>query len=46
MDAAAGRQPGDYRIIELIGAGGMGQVFLAEHVHLRKNHAVASSVPL
>jgi formylglycine-generating enzyme required for sulfatase activity/tRNA A-37 threonylcarbamoyl transferase component Bud32 len=36
----AGRQLGDYRIIEPIGAGGMGEVFLAEHVHLRKKYAV------
>jgi serine/threonine protein kinase len=33
-------QLGDYRILDPIGAGGMGQVFLAEHVHLRKRYAV------
>ncbi len=35
-----GRQLGDYRILSPIGAGGMGQVFLAEHVHLRKQYAL------
>ena len=35
-----GRQLGDYRILEAIGSGGMGQVYLAEHVHLRKRYAV------
>ena len=33
-------QLGDYRILEPIGAGGMGQVYLAEHVHLRKKYAL------
>jgi formylglycine-generating enzyme required for sulfatase activity/tRNA A-37 threonylcarbamoyl transferase component Bud32 len=35
-----GRQLGDYRILEPIGSGGMGQVYLAEHVHLRKKYAL------
>ncbi len=34
------RQLGDYRIVEPIGAGGMGEVYLAEHVHLRKKYAL------
>ena len=34
------RQLGDYRIIEEIGAGGMGRVFLAENVHHRKKYAL------
>ncbi len=34
------RQLGDYRVVESIGAGGMGEVYLAEHVHLRKKYAL------
>ena len=34
------RQLGDYRIIEPIGAGGMGEVYLAENVHMRKKCAL------
>jgi serine/threonine-protein kinase len=33
-------QLGDYRIDQPIGEGGMGQVYLAEHVHLRKSYAL------
>ena len=40
MTSHVGEQLGDYRIIEPIGAGGMGEVYLAEHVHLRKNYAL------
>ena len=35
-----GQQIGDYRIVDEIGAGGMGNVFLARHVHLRKDYAL------
>ncbi|MBI4603835.1 MAG: serine/threonine protein kinase, partial [Planctomycetes bacterium] len=34
------QQLGDYRILEPIGAGGMGEVYLAEHVRLRKVYAL------
>ena len=35
-----GRQLGDYRLIELIGSGGMGSVYRAEHVLLEKSYAL------
>jgi len=35
-----GQQLADYRLIEPIGAGGMGEVYLAEYVHLRKRYAI------
>jgi formylglycine-generating enzyme required for sulfatase activity/serine/threonine protein kinase len=34
------RQLGDYRIVDFIGAGGMGEVYVAEHTHLRKAYAL------
>ena len=34
------RQLGDYKIINVIGAGGMGKVFLAENVHHHKSYAL------
>jgi serine/threonine protein kinase/formylglycine-generating enzyme required for sulfatase activity len=40
MEPWAGRILGDYRIIEEIGAGGMGRVFLAENVHHKKRCAI------
>ncbi|MFW6146412.1 MAG: serine/threonine-protein kinase [Planctomycetota bacterium] len=40
MADLTGRQLGDYRLVERIGAGGMGSVYRAEHVHLRKAYAV------
>ena len=35
-----GRQLGDYRLLEKIGAGGMGIVFLAENIHHKKSYAL------
>ena len=40
MTESIGGKLGDYRLIERIGGGGMGQVYLAEHVHLRKRYAL------
>lgn len=40
MAIESGRMLGDYRIIQPIGAGGMGEVYLAEQVYLKKNFAV------
>lgn len=40
MEDYTGRQLGDYRVAETIGAGGMGKVYLAEQVHLRKHYAL------
>ncbi|MBT3277878.1 MAG: PEP-CTERM sorting domain-containing protein [Phycisphaerales bacterium] len=34
------KQIGDYKIIEQIGAGGMGEVWLAENVHMHKRYAL------
>lgn len=31
---------GAYRVVRPLGAGGMGEVYLVEHVHLRKNYAL------
>ena len=40
MAGFVGKQLGDYKIIEEIGAGGMGKVFLAENIHHRKRYAL------
>lgn len=40
MEESFGKQLGDYRIIEKIGAGGMGAVFVAENVHHHKKYAL------
>jgi serine/threonine protein kinase len=37
---AAGAVLGNYRIVRLLGAGGMGAVYLVEHVHLGTRHAL------
>lgn len=37
---AAGTQLGDYRIVQLLGKGAMGEVYEAEQVHLRQRYAV------
>ena len=40
MTDCTGRQLGEYRLIELVGSGGMGAVYRAEHVLLRKSYAL------
>ena len=40
MSAPLSGPLGDYRILEPIGAGGMGEVYLAENVHSRKRYAL------
>ncbi|MCK4414886.1 MAG: serine/threonine protein kinase [Candidatus Eisenbacteria sp.] len=40
MAHQAGQVFGDYRILDPIGSGGMGEVYLAEHAHLRKHYAL------
>ncbi len=40
MDSYINKQFGDYRIVAEIGSGGMGKVYRAEHVHLKKSFAV------
>ncbi len=40
MSNFIGRELGDYRILEEIGAGGMGNVFLAENIHHKKAYAL------
>lgn len=36
----AGRQLGPYRVVRPLGAGGMGEVYLVEHVHMNKQYAL------
>lgn len=40
MKIEAGTQLGDYLILEPIGSGGMGSVYLARHIHMGKKYAV------
>ena len=40
MRIEAGTRLGEYEIIETIGSGGMGSVYLARHVHMGKKYAV------
>jgi len=40
MNGYLNKQLGDYRIVEEIGSGGMGRVYRAQHVHLKKDFAV------
>ncbi|MCK5798465.1 MAG: protein kinase [Deltaproteobacteria bacterium] len=40
MDVDVGDRVGNYRLIELVGRGGMGQVFAGEHVILRRRVAI------
>ena len=40
MTNLIGKQLSDYRILKPIGAGGMGEVYLAEHMNLKKCYAV------
>ncbi len=35
-----GETLGAYRVVRPLGAGGMGEVYLVEHIHLRKNYAL------
>ena len=35
----AGRQLGPYRVVRPLGAGGMGEVYLAEHVHMNSTRS-------
>ena len=37
---ASGAVLGEYRLVAPLGAGGMGEVYLAEHVHMHKQYAV------
>ncbi len=36
----AGQQPGNYRLLRLLGQGGFADVYLAEHIHLETQAAV------
>lgn len=40
MPASMGKEFGNYRIVSLLGSGGMGTVFLAKHKHLGVNRAL------
>ena len=40
MPLETGQQVGDYKVIQPIGAGGMGQVFLVEHTRMRQHYAL------
>ena len=36
----AGERLGDYEIVRLLGKGGMGEVYEAEHLHLKQRYAL------
>jgi len=40
VEARIAQQLGDYRLLAQVGAGGMGEVYLAENVHARKRCAM------
>ncbi len=42
---SAGAELGNYRVIRFLGAGGMGAVYLAEHIHLSTRHALKTIRP-
>ncbi len=42
---AAGTVLGNYRIVRFLGAGGMGAVYVAEHIHLKTRHALKTIRP-
>jgi tRNA A-37 threonylcarbamoyl transferase component Bud32 len=45
MNHLIGKQLGEYKVVKMIGAGGMGEVYLAEHVHLGKRYALKMLAP-
>ncbi|MHB8596067.1 MAG: hypothetical protein ACYDER_04565 [Ktedonobacteraceae bacterium] len=40
MGDRIGQQPGNYRLIRLLGEGGFAEVYLGEHIHLGTHAAI------